>query len=131
MKVAVIANTEKEGIKTLLPVFVESMNKNGADVILNENLRAVLDSDYDFRPETDIEIQFFSNFGFPTRFQREPVFVVKNIPDFHMISSIERSKISIFGKLEGNSDLDIFEVRIGISDVQEAAMMCDFQAHKR
>ncbi len=85
----------------------------------------------DFRPEIGIEIQLFSHPGFPPHFQCKPVLVVDSILIFHMVSSIERGKIEIFVELEYESTLDVFEVRIEISDVQETGVMRNFQVQSR
>lgn len=48
MKVAIIANTAKVGIKTLLPVFLEMMKKENIDTVLHENLHSILGNGYSF-----------------------------------------------------------------------------------
>ncbi len=48
MKVAVIANTAKEGIKTLLPAFLKVMKNANIDTVLHKNLQSILGDGYSF-----------------------------------------------------------------------------------
>ena len=48
MKVAIIANTTKEGIKTLLPVFKDKLKKQKIDVLFHESLFDILGSEYNY-----------------------------------------------------------------------------------
>lgn len=52
MNVAIIANTAKEGVKTLLPDFIRDLDAHGIGAVLHENLEALIGSGYAFRPES-------------------------------------------------------------------------------
>ena len=64
MKLAIIANITKEGIKTLLPVFNDELKKAEMDAIFHESLQPVLGDDYTYCPtdtlfnDVDIIISF-------------------------------------------------------------------------
>ncbi len=48
MKVAIIANTTKVGIKTLLPVFKDELEKQKIDVLFHESLFDIFGSEYNY-----------------------------------------------------------------------------------
>jgi len=48
MKVAIIANINKEGIKNLLPVLIDEFKKENIDTILHESLLGILGNGYTF-----------------------------------------------------------------------------------
>ncbi len=48
MKLAIIANTGKEGTKTIVPEFVTLLEKEGFSAVLHESIRPFVDDSYDF-----------------------------------------------------------------------------------
>ena len=53
MKVAVIANIKKEGIKKLLPVFINELKKENIDAVMHDSLLSILGNGYIFSsPDT-------------------------------------------------------------------------------
>lgn len=51
MKVAVMANIDKEGIKSLLPWFLKLLSNEGIGVALHENLSEIVEGNYSFLSE--------------------------------------------------------------------------------
>jgi NAD+ kinase len=51
MKVAIIANTKKEGIRTILPTFVRDLGKYDIGAVLHENMTRILGGRFTFLPE--------------------------------------------------------------------------------
>jgi len=51
MKVAVMANTAKEGIRSLLPWFMRILSNEGINVVLHENLSDIVGDDYTYLSE--------------------------------------------------------------------------------
>lgn len=54
MKVAIIANTKKEGIIKFLPPFIENLHKNDIDAVLHESIEKILESGYEYSPESSL-----------------------------------------------------------------------------
>lgn len=50
MKVAIIANTKKEGILKILPPFLEELKKNEIDAVLHESIKEIINEGYTFFP---------------------------------------------------------------------------------
>lgn len=48
MKVAIVANITKEGIKTLIPSFIKSLDAENIEAVLHESLKPVLDSSFEY-----------------------------------------------------------------------------------
>jgi len=48
-----------------------------------------------------------------------------------VVPPVHRGKVKIFGKFEYDSPLDVFEIRIGISDIQETSVLYDLQVQTR
>ena len=65
MKVAIVANTAKKGIKALLPVFMEVMKKGSIDTILHESLHTILGNGYTFYPTERLfdDVNMIISFG--------------------------------------------------------------------
>jgi len=65
MKVAIIANTAKEGIKTLLPVFVNELKKVSIDAVLEEDLHHILGGEYTYCPTERLfhDVDMIISFG--------------------------------------------------------------------
>lgn len=51
MKVAIIANTKKEGIIKILPSFIEDLKNNNIDAVLHESMKNIIEDGYAFSPE--------------------------------------------------------------------------------
>ncbi len=51
MNVAIIANTTKEGIRTIIPAFIEDLTTHGIDTVLHEAIRDMIGNGYDYVPE--------------------------------------------------------------------------------
>ena len=48
MRVAIMANIEKEGIRSLLPRFLDELSHEGIDAVLQANLSGIFDGNYSF-----------------------------------------------------------------------------------
>ena len=65
MKLAIIANITKEGIKTLLPVFNDKLKKAKINAIFHESLQPVLGNDYTYSPTNTLfkDVDIIISFG--------------------------------------------------------------------
>ncbi len=65
MKVAVIANIKKEGIKKLLPVFINELKKENIDAVLQESLLSILGNGYIFSSQDTLfkDVDMIISFG--------------------------------------------------------------------
>lgn len=65
MKVAIVANTRKEGIKTVLPKCVEELREHGIETVLEDDLKPVLGDGYTYcgREELLDGVDFIISFG--------------------------------------------------------------------
>jgi NAD+ kinase len=54
VKIAIMANVTKEGIKTIIPDFCRQLEAAGIGAVLDENLLHVVGGGYDFRPEASL-----------------------------------------------------------------------------
>ncbi len=54
MQVAVVANIHKEGIRNLLPLFVEMLRGEGIESVLDRELEPVLDRNYSYAPVPEL-----------------------------------------------------------------------------
>ncbi|MCE5251409.1 NAD(+)/NADH kinase [bacterium] len=50
MKVAIVANIRKEGIRTLIPAFIDQLGAEGIDAVLDEEIHGIIDDRYSYRP---------------------------------------------------------------------------------
>jgi NAD+ kinase len=50
MQVAILGNIHKEGIKSLIPLFVEMLEKEGIHAVLDKQLRPIIDRKYEYEP---------------------------------------------------------------------------------
>jgi len=65
MKVAVIANIKKAGIKKLLPVFINELKKENIDAVLHESLLSILGNGYIFSSPNTLfkDVDMIISFG--------------------------------------------------------------------
>ncbi|MFC1539116.1 NAD(+)/NADH kinase [Candidatus Latescibacterota bacterium] len=65
MKVAIIANTKKEGILIILPPFLEDLKKNNIDAVLHESLKNIVKESYTFSPVDKLfdDVDMIISFG--------------------------------------------------------------------
>jgi len=65
MKVAIIANTKKEGIKTLLPVFRDELIKQDIDAVFQDSLFKILGEGYDYSSRSTLfkSVDMIISFG--------------------------------------------------------------------
>lgn len=65
MRVAIVANIRKDGIKTIIPRFVEMLEKEGLEAVLDEDLRAIVGKRYSFRHESLLfnDVEMIISFG--------------------------------------------------------------------
>ena len=54
MKIAIMANVTKEGVKTVVPEFCRQLGQAGIETVLDENLLYVVGNGYEFRPEATL-----------------------------------------------------------------------------
>jgi NAD+ kinase len=65
MKVAIVANTRKEGIRTLIPSFVEMLDNANIESVLHEEIRAMLGDRYTYCPAETLfnAVEMIVSFG--------------------------------------------------------------------
>jgi len=65
MRVSIVANIKKDGIKTIIPRFVEMLEKEGMEAVLDEDLRTIVGKRYSFRPTSMLfnDVEMIISFG--------------------------------------------------------------------
>jgi len=65
MRIAVVANTTKEGIKALLPVFHDALGKHYIEPVYHEDLRAIMGDGLSYRSERELfdGVEMILSFG--------------------------------------------------------------------